>query len=291
MGGNPMMPLDPTGKIRRTVEWINANKDLAEPLHVDQLVERLSEVDLAPALRILKDVEENHASIKNPTNFVLAASNRLPKGGMTGMFGPWGHMLSNAVGSGGAGKGAKRQWKENAAAPGDDEESKKISKEVGRLNREIGFHEKLSYSDVKEHLEAVGVETSLKILQDLRVAAPTVKSPTSYVIVAAKRAAQSGGAYVPTKRARGPDPMSTMATIVGMAGGFASAFGGGPSYGGGCGSSCGGYGEKAGKGDFGGWGGKGSCGGGFGGKGSYGGGFGGKGSCVGGKGKSFSSWG
>lgn len=218
---------DPSGKIRKTVNWLNANVQLVEPLNMEEIVARLSEVDLQQALQILKDVEKGYAKINKPTNFVLSAANRLPKAGMMdgafpsfGGWGPGGMMggMMGMMGKGMMGKGmkgsmsrgpaivgtasgssaAKRQWKEAPAAPGEDEGSKAISKEVGRLNREIPFPEKLSYSDVKEHLEGLETDVALQILGDLRKAGRHVNNPTAYVIASAKRAAS--GESVPKRQ-------------------------------------------------------------------------------------------
>mmetsp|Transcript_23209 Transcript_23209/g.65584 ORF Transcript_23209/g.65584 Transcript_23209/m.65584 type:complete len:503 (-) Transcript_23209:111-1619(-) len=209
LGGRASAHVDPTGKIKRQVQWLNKNLQLAEPLSFESVAEALSAIEIVSAMRILKDVEEQASGIHNPNSYIAAAADRLPRAPPPGLgppVMPWG----GGAPIGGRPLGAaaaprtlvgKRTWSQAAATPADDGFGKQISREVGRINAHAPFTEKLSYSDIKPHLETLGLEAAMKILKDVEGSARTVKSPTSYVIAAAKRA--SSGEGIPAKRPAG----------------------------------------------------------------------------------------
>lgn len=201
-GDTPPLPIaaDPTGKIARQVGWLNKNAKLSEPISFNDVVEPLSLIDVTAAMKILKEVEEQGAAIADPTGYVVTGANNARGSGaalpgvasLNAVAARPVALVSNQL---------KRTWHEEAAKPAaDDEEAKQIARNVGRINCTVAMAEKLSYSDVKPHLEACGLEAASKILKDLEASAGSVKSPTSYVIAAAKRA--SSGESIPAKRSR-----------------------------------------------------------------------------------------
>lgn len=207
--------MDPTGKIGRTVSWLNKNIGLAEQISYSDVVQPLSRLDIAAAMKILKDVEQQAACISRPTAYILTAAHGQPgAAGGAVAFAP-AVPMGRAVGAVGLGvhrlpppavawpppaiAPAKRTWKEEAKSPLDDQ-GKQISGLVGRLNNSVPLVEKLSYSDIKEPLEACGLEAALKILKDVEQSPHSIKNPTSYVIAAARRAVS--GEAVPAKRPR-----------------------------------------------------------------------------------------
>merc|ERR1712039_1089742 len=90
IGGVPptIGALDPTGKIRRQITWLNTNVQLAEPINCESVVAGLSALDVTSAMKILKDVEEGAAGIKNPTGYVAAAAARAVGQGSYGGYVP-----------------------------------------------------------------------------------------------------------------------------------------------------------------------------------------------------------
>lgn len=208
----PVAP-DPTGKIARQVGWLNKNAKLVEPISFSDVVQPLSMIDVTSAMKVLKDVEDQAASIANPTQYVITAAQK-QSGITTGInAGPAvtmaraAPMMTQQIVYTQAAQGLltapgpKRTWHEEPTKPSEfDEEGKQIARHVGRINGTVCMVEKLSYSDVKPHLEACGLEAATKILKDLEASAGSVKSPTSYVIAAARRACSGEG--IPAKRAR-----------------------------------------------------------------------------------------
>merc|ERR1712228_338610 len=74
-------PVDPTGKIGKTIGWINKNAGLQQPLSYKDTVEGLSACKTSDAMKILKDLEEKGTDIKNPTAYVTKAAGRAAMGG------------------------------------------------------------------------------------------------------------------------------------------------------------------------------------------------------------------
>jgi len=203
--------------VGKQVGWLNKSGTLAGRVSYSDVVGALSQMDVTQAMQILKDVETNGASIPEPTNYMAACQQlgiqatpvAAPKparammaaahGGCGGMMMP--QMMPMQLQMAGAGgMGVKRQWKEEAKAPAGDENSKTISKMVGRLNKYSPLMQQISYSDIKEPLELVGLEVAMKILQDIEMNPMNIKDPTNYVIAAAKRAVT--GEAIPAKQRR-----------------------------------------------------------------------------------------
>mmetsp|Transcript_80986 Transcript_80986/g.203831 ORF Transcript_80986/g.203831 Transcript_80986/m.203831 type:complete len:584 (+) Transcript_80986:116-1867(+) len=192
--------LDPTGKIRRQVTWLNNNVRMAQPINFEAVVAPLSGLDIVSAMRILKDIEEGAAGIPNPTGYVTAVAAARAASAPPSVVGGCGSFAPAPLPAASFTAQQKRSWTQDAVSPAEDEGSRQISKQIGWINSHVPLMEKLSYSDTKPHLEAVGVEAALKILKDVEGSAGTIKSPTSYVIAAAKRAASGEG--IPAKRMR-----------------------------------------------------------------------------------------
>merc|ERR1712083_417586 len=108
------------------------------------------------ALKILKDLETAH-DVANPTQYVIKA----------------------AINAGGIGPppgfGGPSNPRRQSGLYGDD--AKQISTSIGQLNRRGIPSDRVSYSDVKDSLEAVGVDAALSILRDLERSSHFVKNP------------------------------------------------------------------------------------------------------------------
>eukprot|EP00930_Biecheleria_cincta_P089997 TRINITY_DN7934_c0_g1_i2.p1 TRINITY_DN7934_c0_g1~~TRINITY_DN7934_c0_g1_i2.p1 ORF type:complete len:634 (-),score=111.85 TRINITY_DN7934_c0_g1_i2:143-2044(-) len=178
--------LDPSGKIGKTVRWINENKELRQPLSFDAVIEPLSALDIKTALKILTDLEDRAQEVQNPNGYVVrAAKNALdPK---------------NRDSSQTRDPASKRS-RPAAHDAHSAVEFKEISRKVGQLNKIADWPLKLSYSDIKEPLEQCGVELALDILEDLEYA-HNVQDPTDYVLSAARKFTSGEGGRQ-AKRAR-----------------------------------------------------------------------------------------
>eukprot|EP00930_Biecheleria_cincta_P083854 TRINITY_DN73363_c0_g1_i1.p1 TRINITY_DN73363_c0_g1~~TRINITY_DN73363_c0_g1_i1.p1 ORF type:complete len:632 (+),score=122.92 TRINITY_DN73363_c0_g1_i1:124-2019(+) len=155
--------VDPTGKIGRQVGWLNKHANLQEKVSYNDVVEPLSLLDVTSAMKILKDVEEGGAKIRNPTAYIVrAADNAIQQEG--------GHMSMGVVDV-------------------DDPDVAKIARTVGWLNKHVPLAEKLIFDDVVGPLSALEPAVAMKILKDVEEKHETVKNPTGYVLKAASNAA------------------------------------------------------------------------------------------------------
>lgn len=192
--GGPWGPVDSTGKISKQVGWLNQQVVQAreKKISFSDVVGPLSMIDVTAAMKILKDVGDNIATVNNPTSYIVAAASRRGFGGF------------------GGGK-----WSWDMAQGYNSDASRKISKHVGWLNHNGGLLEPLSYHDVRELLEMCDQRTAMKILKDLQDNAPKVKNPTAYVGAAAQRVlgggGGGGGGGAPRKPRRVPNETSKIA--------------------------------------------------------------------------------
>jgi len=204
VGGGRVMP-DPTGKISKQVTWLNNNVQLSVPIDLDAVIGPLSSMDVKAAMQILKQIETSGGQVADPTAHIkeLAEQAGADMSAVATMKASSMNIapIQKSVGGGGGGRGAKRAWTEEDASPDDSDASKSISKQIGRINSHAMLMEKVSYSDVKPHLELLDMQAAGKILKDLSDYAHTIKHPTQYVIAAAKRAL--AGEAIPSKRPRG----------------------------------------------------------------------------------------
>eukprot|EP00928_Gymnodinium_smaydae_P018945 TRINITY_DN17216_c0_g1_i3.p2 TRINITY_DN17216_c0_g1~~TRINITY_DN17216_c0_g1_i3.p2 ORF type:complete len:161 (-),score=44.21 TRINITY_DN17216_c0_g1_i3:154-636(-) len=112
----------------------------------------------------------------NPTAYITAAARR-----------------AGASGAGaGGGHGARQERKyrrvEDADRRGEDEDAgKRISRQVGKLNKQGALAARISYEDVKGPLESCGVEAALRILRDLEHSGARINDPQNYILVAASK--------------------------------------------------------------------------------------------------------
>merc|ERR1740121_3489291 len=74
--GSAPVALDSTGKIGRQVGWLNKHVELTQPVSYNDVVEPLSSINVTDAMKILKDVQEQAASLSDPTSFVLDSAQK-----------------------------------------------------------------------------------------------------------------------------------------------------------------------------------------------------------------------
>jgi len=171
---------------------LNKNVSLQEKISYTDVIDALSAIDPSEAMTILKDLEENAETVKNPTNYTLQAAYRVAG--------------YSASGAGSKGQKRPREW--TAEAPSsyaDYDPAKKISRQIGWLNKNVSLQEKISYTDVIDALSAIDPSEAMTILKDLEENAETVKNPTNYTLKAAYRVAgysAAGGGSKGQKRPR-----------------------------------------------------------------------------------------
>lgn len=193
---------------------MNAHAPLKEKLSFNDLVQPLSQLDISSAMKIFKDLEEAADRVEKPTSYVCAAASRLlPFGSSSGTTRANNKRTWPANNSG----PALPVWKPpgtsvaeaphqtplaapparmaNPTAPNvspTDEDGRRISRQVAWLNQHAGLPERISYSDVKDPLEACDLRTAMRILKDCESMASTVRNPTSYVVSMAEKAVSRG---------------------------------------------------------------------------------------------------
>lgn len=190
------MPVDDSKKLSRQIGWLNKNAGLMENLSFSDVNGPLSMLPVTEAMKILKDLENNALTIKNPTSYVMkAAGNAMASGGIAktpqrpppGLGGMGFGMPAAPVWGKGGGKGFMGGFNPMGG------DNKQISKKIGELNKSGVLQQNISYSDVIGLLAAIPTGQALKILDDLEKKGAEIKDPTGYVSKAAKNAGGGGG--------------------------------------------------------------------------------------------------
>lgn len=168
---------DDRKQISRQIGRMNKNAWLNEPISHSDVIELLCKLDLAVALKILKDLENKAMQIKDPTSYIRKA---VSNAGVD----PGPAPERKTSGGKSKGKGAP-----GIAAWGFDgsDTQRKISKQIGWLNQNAGLETPLSYSDCVGPLSMMAAPEAMKILKDVETHASTIKNPTGYVVKAASR--------------------------------------------------------------------------------------------------------
>lgn len=153
--------------IKKTVGWLNNHLLGDEKISYIDVIGPLSSIDSTTAIKILKDVEEKHDTVTNPTGYVLRE-------------------VSNAA------KGRQAKDAGNITAALDvnrRQPDPRIQRSVDWLNKKAGLQQPLSFADVVEPLSALPIHDAMKVLKDVEKTAETIRNPTSYVLTAASKQA------------------------------------------------------------------------------------------------------
>jgi len=160
---NDNIELDPTGKIKRQVGWLNKNADLQTSIFYDDVVEPLSQIDVGAAMKILRDLQDQAATVEKPTAYVIAAARRL---------------IANAS--------AGPAWAMDTTG--------KISRQVGWLNRNLELQDPIIFDEVIGPLVMIDVSSAMRVLKDFEEKHENVEKPTAFIIAAARRIQAKSGA-------------------------------------------------------------------------------------------------
>ena len=80
-----------------------------------------------------------------------------------------------------------------AALPGTKNESNKVSKLIGSLNKHGCLAAQIIFSDVREILDTLGEAGALTVLHDVEKRGAKIRNPTAYIKSTARRAIGKAG--------------------------------------------------------------------------------------------------
>lgn len=161
-------------KVAKTIGWMNKHSGLQAPIRYDEVGPMLSMIG-GKAGGLLKELDDQKDTIKNPTAWLAAAARRRggsnPMGGMGGMMDPTAMMMM--MGGGGMG--------------GMGGDSKKLSKTIGWLNKNTAAEKPIMFKDVIGPLMSMGEGPALRLLNEFEQKAAEIKDPTAWLTKAAMR--------------------------------------------------------------------------------------------------------
>jgi len=145
--------------VLKRLAWLNRSGVLTKPLQYSQVKAVLEGAGEERALQILKDLEEEAASVPDPVEYVKTAAEAPPAAG-----------------------GTKRKATDEAEPEGI------VAKRVRLLNGSGQLSQPIAYGRVREALDSLGVAQAMTILKGLEDVAGDVADPTGYIRTAVRGA-------------------------------------------------------------------------------------------------------
>merc|ERR1719510_1034273 len=81
-GGHAPMEVDADAKLRRRIGWLNKDGGFENRINYQKIYEAAKGLEVGRVMEILKDLEENRETIKDPTAYAAAALRKRGPGGM-----------------------------------------------------------------------------------------------------------------------------------------------------------------------------------------------------------------
>jgi len=171
-------PADDDTKILKRVEWLNDYGGLLQDLDYERVGPSLNKLGLEHAMSVLKELEDNRASVQDPTAFILGVAR-------TGA----GRPAPRAPRA----KAPARPAAAPAAAPGAAD-LKTLAGFVSFLNRRPGQKRQVKFAEVAGALENLGPRRATRVLQEMQERGLGLDDPVAYIRAAAQRTAAPAAA-------------------------------------------------------------------------------------------------
>eukprot|EP00450_Noctiluca_scintillans_P012485 CAMPEP_0194486034 /NCGR_PEP_ID=MMETSP0253-20130528/6833_1 /TAXON_ID=2966 /ORGANISM="Noctiluca scintillans" /LENGTH=866 /DNA_ID=CAMNT_0039326077 /DNA_START=58 /DNA_END=2658 /DNA_ORIENTATION=+ len=142
--------------IEKRISWLNKNAGLTDALDSDRVMPFLTNVSRSQAMDVLKRLEENAATVRDPNAYVVASARRAEGGAV----------VQEADGG--------EAWA-------------KLDKRIVWINRNVGLPEALDSECVIPSLLNLPQHSAMEVLKRLEENAATVRDPNAYVVAGARK--------------------------------------------------------------------------------------------------------
>lgn len=146
-------------KLERRVRWLNRSAELAAPMDVGEVLLALDSVGFQHAMRVLRLLEDNVATVPDPTAFVKDSVAR------SGWI-----------------------W----AKPDAIDDDEKVAKRVSWLNQFAGLAQPIDFARVADVLDDLKVPHAMELLREVELQAHQLDDPTGYLLRSATLAGVDG---------------------------------------------------------------------------------------------------
>lgn len=140
--------------ISKQIGWLNKAGNLAFPISYNDVAGPLSMIPEDKALALLKELEENAATVKEPSSWLASAAQRLC-----------------------AGNGKRSKWQDGTG----------LSKRIGELNKSQKLVDAVRFCDVVGPLSCMPEDQAMTLVDELEQQGQSIKNPTSWLRSAAER--------------------------------------------------------------------------------------------------------
>jgi len=161
-------------KLRKRIAWLNGKAGLSQELRYQRVAPLLLEIGIDDAMAILKLLEENSSSVRDPNAYVSKAATRRSESVDAHMRPPAPPPVPPPA------PPAPRMNQ-------DDAFNEKLSTRISWLNDKGGLRAALSFDEVVRALSSVGIKSAMEILKSLEDSADNIRDPNGFVIAQARR--------------------------------------------------------------------------------------------------------
>jgi len=168
--------LTPEERLRRRVDWMNHHLFLPEPLQYDRLAQDLLSLDSRQAMDILKKLEENVSTVRDPHAWVASAAQRLSMAGACAELTAATAVAAPALPS----------------PPADPAE--RLRKRMHWMNTNVCLSSPLDFNALAPCLLRLEISQAMAVLKKLEESASTILDPNTYVTTAVDSLLAGGSA-------------------------------------------------------------------------------------------------
>jgi len=188
-------PVDADSKLRKRIDWLNSEGGFAGAIDQDKIYNAAKGLEISVVMKVLKELEEKKATVKDPNAYAGAALRKMGGGGR-GMPASDVYMAAPAppapaypsANFADAGFGGGSGW-------GDAQsEDQKLRKKIGWLNNAGGFDGAIHYQKIVDAARGLEYAEVFKVLQRLEEKPRgTINDPTGWVCAGLRKSAGGGG--------------------------------------------------------------------------------------------------
>lgn len=150
-------------QVRRRVDWLNKHAGLSQDLDFDRVGDLLLRMgQQKEAMKLLKQLEDNAAEVRDPSAYVASAARKLLR---------------------------EQEKVEKADRPGNrsSRADPKLSRHIGWMNKNVPLTNPIEFDRVAHFLQDIDPQQAMAILHDVEDNATEVRDPSAYIIAAARR--------------------------------------------------------------------------------------------------------
>jgi len=205
LGSSLEETIDDETKILKRIEWLNDYGGLLQDIDYNRVAATLEAVGIDHAMTVLKELEDQRGSVRDPNSFILTAISSSWKRAAS-QTQPQPSPKAKGKGKGSSGQTGRRSGASGSGGATTD--LKMLSGFVGVLNKSSKLKKPIRFGEVATALDALGSQRALQVLQEMQEKGLGLDDPVAYIKSAAQR-----GLPTAVKFEEVPEPEDDVAKI------------------------------------------------------------------------------